>query len=78
MCTSLESESAEDDEVEELALFSSSGTKSSVRLESRSARDDCRLVALEDEVRSALGVEDRGGAFVMVMLVNSRFTCLGK
>lgn len=85
MCTSLESVSAEDEaedevEVEELALPSSSGTRLSVRLESKSARDweDSRLVALEDETLSALEVEDRDGALVMVMLVNSRFTCRGK
>lgn len=80
MCTSLESESADVDEVEELALFSSSGTKLSVRLESRSASDweDSRLVVAEDETLSALEVEDRDGALVMVMFVNSRFTCRGK
>lgn len=88
MCTALESDSADEevdedeveDEVEELAPLSSSGTMPSVRLESRSLRDweDCLLVAPEDEVLSALEVEDRDGALVMVMLVNSRFTCRGK
>ena len=82
MCTSLESESADDEvdeEVEELARLSSSGTKPSVRLESRSAREweASRLVVREEAVLPVLVVE-RDGALVMVMLVNSRLTCRGK